>query len=429
MPKSSASDQLLHNLLSLHPKRIDLSLDRLRQLLQKLDNPHHHCPQVVHIAGTNGKGSTVAFLKAMAQADGRTVHSYTSPHLVRFHERIGLYGSPIDEARLADFLARVEAINAGDPITFFEVTTATAFLAFAEHPADLLILETGLGGRYDATNVFDQPLAVGLTAIDIDHQGFLGESLAEIAHAKAGIIKSGVPAFSVAQKPDAMRILEDEANLVGAPLNRAALAPADWRLGLAGGHQYANAGLALGLAQVIGISIDAQRQGAHQAHWPGRLQQLTDPVWTTRIPMGTELWLDGAHNPAAALELSRWLGAKLGSDEVADVVLGLMSNRAVEDFLKPFLPLKDRLRFHALSIPGEAGAHQPEAIVTPGRALGFDAFEAVGLDAAFASLGRQQRKPSVVLVAGSLYLIGALLRGDAPNVSEYGSTLQRPNTI
>ena len=172
MTDHPASDQLLHNLLPLHPKRIDLSLDRLMVLLDKLGNPHLKCPPVVHIAGTNGKGSTVAFLKVMAQADGRVVHTYTSPHLVRFHERIGLFGDPIDEGKLAELLARVEKINAGEPITFFEVTTAAAFLAFAEHPADLLILETGLGGRFDATNVFEQPLAVGLTPIDIDHQGF-----------------------------------------------------------------------------------------------------------------------------------------------------------------------------------------------------------------------------------------------------------------
>ena len=429
MTDHPASDQLLHNLLSLHPKRIDLSLDRLMVLLDKLGNPHLNCPPVVHIAGTNGKGSTVAFLKAMAQADGRVVHTYTSPHLVRFHERIGLFGDPIDEGKLAELLARVEEINAGEPITFFEVTTAAAFLAFAEHPADLLILETGLGGRFDATNVFERPLAVGLTPIDIDHQGFLGDTLSEIAYAKAGIIKPGVPAFTQPQKPQAMRVLEDEANVVGAPLKETAAVARDWILGLAGQHQFSNAGLAAQLANCIGISEAAQRAGAAKAMWPGRLQPLSDPSWTAKIPEGAQLWLDGAHNKAAAEELSVWLRGKLPSGETADVILGLMNNRAIEEFLAPFLPLKDQLRLHPLSIPGESSAHDPKDIVDVATGMGFVAHAADGVDAAFRGVREQLPTPSIVMVAGSLYLIGSLLRGDAPNVSEYGSTLQKPNTV
>jgi len=429
MTDQPASDQLLHNLLSLHPKRIDLSLDRLMGLLEKLGNPHLTCPPVVHIAGTNGKGSTVAFLKAMAQADGRVVHTYTSPHLVRFHERIGLFGDPIDEGKLAALLARVEDINDGEPITFFEVTTAAAFLAFSEHPADLLILETGLGGRFDATNVFDRPLAVGLTPIDIDHQGFLGETLSEIAYAKAGIIKNGVPAFTQPQKAQAMRVLEDEANVVGASLKETRAVGQDWVLGLAGRHQFSNAGLAAQLASAIGISETAQRAGAAKAMWPGRLQRLSEPAWTSKLPNGAELWLDGAHNKAAAIELSHWLSGVLQPGQTADVILGLMNNRAIEEFLSPFLSLRGQLRLHPLSIPGEGSAHDPQDIVTVAGQMGFKAEAALGINAAFESIKAQSLTPSIVMVAGSLYLIGSLLRGDAPNVSEYGSTLQKPNTV
>ena len=417
------SDHLLHQLLALHPKRIDLSIGRMLDLLEKLGNPQLALPPVVHIAGTNGKGSTLAFLRAMAQADGRKVHTYTSPHLVRFHERIGLYGAPIAEPDLAALLAEVEAVNAGEPITFFEVTTAAAFLAFSRNPADLLILETGLGGRLDATNVVARPLAVGLTPIGLDHQGFLGDTIEAIAGEKAGIIKPNVPAFTAAQVPQAMQVLAAKADKVGTTLQQSAEAPTAWQLGLKGAHQYQNAGLAADLARQIGLSPEAIQRGAAKAQWPGRLQQLTDGPWLRQLPAGCQLWLDGAHNQAAAQHLSAWVAKQPGQ---ITVVLGLMNTREPQEFLEPFVPLGERVKFLALAIPGEANAHDVAVVAQGGRNLGLRIDVAEGLDGAFAKIGAQETPPQLVLVAGSLYLIGAFLRGDAPNVSEYGSSLSKP---
>ena len=344
---SGKSDALLAQLLALHPKLIDLSLDRMWRILAALGHPQDKCPPIIHIAGTNGKGSTAAMLRAILEADGKVVHAYHSPHLVRFHERILLAGEEISETALADVLVRVEAANQGRPITFFEVTTAAAFLAFSEMPADYLILEVGLGGRLDATNVITPALSA-ITPVSLDHQDFLGDTLLSIAEEKAGIMKLGVSCIIAPQAPDAQAHLETLAARRGTPLICAGqdyhMREEDGRLvyhyesglldlplpRLRGAHQLINAGTAIALARELGVSETAMAQGLKTAQWPARLQRLGHGPLVAQLeaqnPQG-QLWLDGGHNEAAAKALAAWAKTET-RDRPLHIILGLLNTKA-----------------------------------------------------------------------------------------------------
>jgi dihydrofolate synthase/folylpolyglutamate synthase len=411
---------LLARLTRLHPKLIDLSLDRMRVLLAALDHPERRLPPVIHIAGTNGKGSTVAMLGAIFRAAGLAAHAYTSPHLVRFNERIALRGTPIGDAALEAILERVEAANAERPITFFEVTTAAAFVAFAETPADVLLLEVGLGGEFDATNVIDHPILTAITPVDLDHTEFLGPDIATIAVAKAGILKPGVPAVIGRQTPEGLATIERIAAEVGAPLQ---VCGRDWvaervpegvrvaglhlpHPGLTGEHQYDNAAMAavcaLTLPMFPAITPEAIRQGIANAHWPGRLQRLTAGPLPALLPPGIELWLDGMHNNhgarAIAETLAEWRVPTLG------LVLGLKANRDPATILAPLAPHVSAIA--TVTVPGEPNVHSAETLAAAARAY-RPAAPCATLEAAIRYL--LQHGATRILIGGSLYLAGAVL--------------------
>ncbi len=406
----------LDRLHHLYPKLIDLSLDRLIRLLAALGDPHLQLPPVIHVAGTNGKGSCCAFLRAIAEAAGLRAHVYTSPHLVRFNERIRLAGKLVTDEALAGALDEIEAVNAGNQITVFEAITAAAFLLFSRVPADLCILEVGLGGRFDATNVIAAPVVAAITAISMDHQDFLGDRLAIIAAEKSGIIKPGVTVVTGAQAPEALAEIVREAALKDAKLLQRGR---DWevtedadglsfdgtRLGrpaLIGAHQADNAGIAIAALQACGleIPIQAYAQGLAQAEWPARLQQLHGKL-VALLPEGSTLWVDGAHNPgggqALAEQLERWGGP-------TTLVVGMKQSKDVVEFLAPLIPKASRI--FAVAEPGQ---HLALPIVQVIAASGGVAI--AGPDVAGA-LG-QITVPSRVLICGSLYLAGEVLKLDA----------------
>jgi dihydrofolate synthase/folylpolyglutamate synthase len=410
----------------LHPKLIDLTLGRLHALLTKLDHPERRLPPVLHVAGTNGKGSTCAFLRAITEAQGWRVHVYTSPHLVRFAERIVIAGREVDDATLEATLAEIETINAGAAITVFEVITAAALLLFARHPADVCILEVGLGGRYDATNVFGQPAAALTASISLDHQEFLGDTLTAIAGEKAGIIKPGAPALTGFQPPEVMRVLTNEARQVGAPLLRRGH---EWGLtetgptlrfedasgslilprpGLPGAHQIDNAGLAVAALRASGLPIDAAAYaGIAHASWPARLQRLNGRL-AARLPSGWELWLDGGHNEGAGVALAAQ--ARAWADRPLHLIVGMKQSKNVAAFLRPLLSLATSI--HAVAEPGQYAAFPPAAIVA---ASGGVARPAENIEAALAQIAA--RPAGRVLICGSLYLAGVVLTLDAPAAS------------
>ncbi len=414
-------DAVLDRLKALHPKVIDLALDRVQRLLAALGNPEQRLPPILHVAGTNGKGSTLAYLRAMAEAAGKTVHVYSSPHLVRFAERIRVAGKIIGDAELTDILAECEAVNAGQPITFFEVTTAAALLAFARHPADLCLLETGLGGRFDATNVIARPALTVLTSISFDHQAYLGSTLAAIAGEKAGILKPGVPCVCARQEPEAMAVIRREADRLGVPLQvegqdwvaeatdgHLAFTTAGERLllpppSLLGEHQIQNAGLAVAAARLLPVPTDLQ--GLGRAVWPARLQRLTRGPLAALVPPGAELWLDGGHNPGAGQALARFIGAHW-TDRPLDLVVGMLNTKDSQGFLAPLAPLVRRLA--AVTIPGEANSLAAEQVAEVARTDGIDAHPAADVAAALAELGTQPG-PARLLICGSLYLAGTVL--------------------
>jgi dihydrofolate synthase/folylpolyglutamate synthase len=425
---SFASDLILARLHQLHPKSIDLSLGRVERLLAALGNPERHLPPVVHIAGTNGKGSTLAMLGAMLEAGGQRVDRYISPHLVRFNERILKRGTPIDEARLAACLERCEAANAGAPVTFFEITTAAAFLAFAEEPADWVLLETGLGGRLDATNVVAKPRLCLLSPISMDHESYLGDTLAKIAGEKAGILKPGVPALIGRQRPEALTVIEARAAELGAPL---LVHGRDWdareedgrlvvetrqrrldlpRPGLAGVHQIDNAGLAtvaaLQLAEA-GLGTAAIAQGLRDARWPARLQHLTQGPMTELLPAGATLWLDGGHNPAAGQVLADSLGAR-ARERPLHLIVGMLTTKDLAQFLAPLVPIAASMRF--VPVPDEPLSRAPEDSVEIARSLGARAAAAASPLDAVRAIVAAEAPPYDVLICGSLYLAGDVLR-------------------
>ncbi len=400
------SDAALERLKRLHPVVIDLSLGRIAQLLAALDHPEDRLPPVVHVAGTNGKGSVVAFLGAMAKAAGLRAHAYTSPHLVSFHERIVLDGRHIADDALLALLEECEAANAGQPITFFEITTAAAFLAFARAPADLTLIEVGLGGRFDATNVIARPALAAITPIAMDHMHYLGDTLAKIAFEKAGILKSGVPAVIGRQEAEALAVIEARAAKVGAPLTVAGRDYWSWQgaaPSLAGPHQRDNAGQAAACARILGLSQRAIEAGVASAAWPGRMQRLAAGRLAARLAPGWELWLDGGHNPGAARAIAAMLAT--WRDRPIHLVFGMLNTRAPADFLGPLAPYVAGVA--AVTIPGEANALPAAALAEAATGLGIPATAYPSLAAALEAIPRTGA--GRVLVCGSLYLVGSAL--------------------
>jgi dihydrofolate synthase/folylpolyglutamate synthase len=422
-----AHDAALARLQALHPKLIDLSLDRMRRLCAALGDPQDRLPPVIHVAGTNGKGSTVAYLRAMAEAAGLEVHVFTSPHLVRFAERIRLAGTLITDAHLADVLDRVEAANAGLPITFFEITTAAAFVAFAEVPADLCIVEVGLGGILDATNVVTPKVSV-IAPVDIDHREFLGDTLSKIAVEKAGIIKPGAPAVSARQQEDAETVIEAAAERAGVPLTLMGrdfdawnergrlLVQMEDRLldlpapSLPGDHQFANAGLAVaGLLTLADPRIDeaAMGRGIAATVWPARFQRLTAGPLAQRAKVaGADLWLDGGHNPHAGRAVSRAVADLAARDgRPVALIAGLLANKDATGFFGAFRGVAAKV--FTVTFEGAAAASAAETAA----AAELAGLRACACDSVEDALGKALTlEPTPhVLICGSLYLAGEVL--------------------
>ncbi len=420
--RCGGSDAILARLLTLHPRVIDLSLGRVMRLLDALGNPERAAPPVIHVAGTNGKGSVVAYLEAVLRAAGYRVNAYVSPHLVRFAERFRLDGAPIDETGLAESLAHCEAVNDGAPITFFEITTAAAFHAFRQSPSDVLVLEVGLGGRLDATNVIARPALTVITPVSIDHTHYLGATLELIAAEKAGIIKPGVAAVIGRQEPEAGAAIESIARDVGAPLARLGRewsfdhAGAGIRVtddggegrypapGLAGAHQIENAALAVTcIRRLSGFDIahGAVARGLREARWPGRLEKVRWPG----LDGAWEFWIDGGHNEAAGEALGRaaagWAARPL------DLVVGMLDTKPPADFLRPLAPFARRLV--AVPVPNTSASTPPDEIHTAARALGIASETAESVADATSRLTTGAAEPGRILVCGSLYLVGEVL--------------------
>jgi dihydrofolate synthase/folylpolyglutamate synthase len=430
-------DSIVARLTALHPKRIDLSLERIERLLAVLDHPERKLPPVIHVAGTNGKGSTVAFLRAMLEAAGKRTHVYTSPHLVRYNERFRL-GAPGEsrlatDAELSAALAECEKANAGAPITVFEITTAAAFLLFARHPADVLVLEVGLGGRLDATNVIDRPLASVITPVAIDHTEFLGDTLDKIAAEKAGIVKRGVPLIVAAQHRDALATIERQAARMKAPLK---IAGEDWTATeergrlvyqddhglidlpapkLYGRHQFENAGLAIATLRTLpalNVPPSAYEAGVIKADWPARMQRLTQGKLLEAAPPGSELWLDGGHNPDGGRAIAAAL-ADLEERVSRPLVLivGMLTTKDNAGFLRNFTGLARRLI--AIPVPGQDKAMPAEQLAGIARDTGLPSMARDDLAAALDAAGKLDLDPPPrILITGSLYLAGEVLKAN-----------------
>ncbi len=381
---------------------------------------------MVHVAGTNGKGSFVAFLRAICEAAGYVVHSYTSPHLIRFAERISVAGRLLDDHELVSLLEDCEAANKGESITFFEVTTAAAFLAFGRTKADVTLIETGLGGRFDATNVFDRPALTAITPVSMDHLSFLGDTLEAIAFEKAGILKIDTPAIIAPQDTITTRVIQDRAVQMGAPLWcfgtdwRADITPDGIELrdgdetlslpppSLVGPHQTVNAGLAAICARRLPnlpVSVDALAQGLRTAIWPGRLQRLDNGALAAHLKPGWELWLDGGHNAAAAAMLAQM--ASTWNDKPLHLVFGALAARDPAEFLAPLARHATHLR--GIAIPGEETTLGADAAVSAARSVGIPAAAAGSVTDALTAIAQAATVPGRILICGSLYLAGAVL--------------------
>ena len=425
-----ASDGAIRRLRALHPSLIDLSTGRIERLLRVLGDPHERLGPVVHIAGTNGKGSTTAFLRAIAEAAGLKVHVLTSPHLVRFCERIRVAGTLISDGELSSRIDEVEAANRGEPISFFEITTALAFHAFAQTPADLTLVEVGLGGRFDATNVFDRPAVSVITPVHYDHVDLLGPGLAKIAWEKAGVIKAGRPVMAARQPDEALAVIEAEAEALGAPLTlmgrdieafeehgRLRVQWPDQLLdlpppSLPGEHQFANAGLAAAVALALDdprIDATAIARGVVTAVWPGRMQRLTaGPLAEMARNRGADVWLDGAHNPHAARALAE-VCARMKARDGRPIVLivGLLGRKDATGFFEAFTDLSPRVFATAFD---SGNATPARGLAATARSVGLDATGVNGGVAA--ALGRALRAagpPPHVVICGSLHFVGDVL--------------------
>lgn len=416
------SDVILDRMMALHPKVIDLTLDRMYRLLSALGNPQNNLPPVIHIAGTNGKGSTLAMIRAGLEAMGKTVHSYTSPHLVHFHERIRLNGELITEPALSALLDECYAANGGEEITYFEITTCAAFLAYARTSADYLLLEVGLGGRLDATNVVDHPALTVITPVDLDHQQFLGDTLPEIAAEKAGIIKPGVPCVIGPQYLPALEEIEMRAQRRGAPTlgygkewfveakqEQTAYRDEVGTLTLSlpnlpGAHQVRNAGAALAALRQLGADDTACEAAVTKAAWPARMQRLTfGPL--VEAAGKAELWLDGGHNPAAGQALA----AVLAQQEArpTHLICGMLNTKDVAGYLRPLAAQAQSL--HAVSIPEQSATLPAATTAQAARDVGLTAFEAPDVQTALVQIVTEQPEARV-LICGSLNLAGVVLR-------------------
>jgi dihydrofolate synthase/folylpolyglutamate synthase len=429
-----SSDALIARFLGLHPKAIDLSLGRVERLLEAIGSPHRRLPPVIHVAGTNGKGSTVAFMRAILEAAGLRVHVYTSPHLVRFHERIRL-GQPgggrfVDEARLVEALAACEAANQGAPITVFEITMAAAFKLFNENPADVLLLEVGLGGRFDATNVISHPAAAVVTPVSMDHAEHLGDTVTKIAGEKAGIFKRGAPAVIAFQEPEPSAVLEAAAERVGASriwvggqefhvheeAGRLVYQDEDRLMDLplprlTGRHQHVNAATAIAGLRAAGYDFANAtfESGLAQVDWPARMQRLSRGRLADMLPPGSELWLDGGHNADGGRVLAEAM-ADLQDRNPAPLtmIVGMLGTKDTAAVLKPFAGLARELI--AVPIPGQQAARTPDEIVALAASVGLNARPALSVSAAIEEIGKLGwAHPPRVLICGSLYLAGEVL--------------------
>lgn len=419
---TQGSDVILERMMTLHPKVIDLTLARVDRLLAALGNPERAIPPVIHIAGTNGKGSTQAMIRAGLEAEGATVHAYTSPHLARFHERIRLAGELISEPALTALLDECVRVNGPDEITFFEITTCAAFLAFARTPADWTLLEVGLGGRLDATNVVDKPRLTIITPVSMDHEAFLGDTIAKIAGEKAGIIKRGVPCIVGPQHPDGLTVIEAKAAAMGAPLwvfgqhwnvweERGRLVYQDENglldlplPNLPGPHQVQNAGAAIAGLRLLGKGESACEAAVTRAFWPARMQRLRQGPLVDLAPQ-VELWLDGGHNPAGGEAVAATL-ARMPQRET-HLICGMLNTKDVTGYMRPLASQVTRL--HAVSIPGEKNTLPAEVTRDAARAVGIDAVTAGSVAGALATIATTSPEARV-LICGSLYLAGTVLR-------------------
>jgi dihydrofolate synthase/folylpolyglutamate synthase len=432
-PQTQLGD-VIARLSALHPNRIDLSLERMHRLLEGLDHPERKLPPVIHVAGTNGKGSTVAYLRAILEAAGLRVHAYTSPYLVRVNEcfRLGRVGGGVlvGDDELRDALEHCERVNAGAPLTFFEAKTAAAFCLFAQHAADVLLLEVGLGGRLDSTNVVDAPVATVIAPISMDHTEFLGDSLSAIAGEKAAIIKRHAPVISAEQAVEALVVIEQQAKRQRAPLYAAGQ---QWHVGvecgrlvyqddrglmdlaaprLFGRHQFDNAGLAIATLRAIEtfkIGHAAFEAGIVNAEWPARMQRLSAGALIEMGPQGSEIWLDGGHNA----EGGRVTAAALGDLEERVsrplvVITGMMASKDATAFLANFAGLTRHII--AVTIPGEDNAMPTDRLADAARSLGMRVEISAGIEAALRTLARLAYEvPPRILITGSLYLAGHVL--------------------
>src|SRR5579885_397539 len=426
-------DSIVARLTALHPKRIDLSLDRIERLLAALGHPERKLPPVIHVAGTNGKGSVVAFLRATLEAAGKRVHVYTSPHLVRFNERyrLGDTGALVSDDELTATLNECERVNGGQPVTVFEITTAVGMMLFARHPSDVVLMEVGLGGRLDATNVIAHPLASVITPISIDHTDFLGPTIEQIAAEKAGVLKRDTPAIVAAQPRDALAVIERQAARIGAPLK---IAGEDWTATeergrlvyqdeaglldlpaprLYGRHQFENAGVAIAALRAIKalkISPAAFEAGVAKADWPARMQRLAQGALVALAPPGSEVWLDGGHNPdggraiaAALAELEERVSRPLV------LIVGMMATKDTAGFLRNFTGLARRMI--AVPVPNVEKGLPAEAVADAARAIGLPATSRDNLTEALEAARKLDLDPPPrILITGSLYLAGEVLR-------------------
>ncbi len=429
----SEVEAVLARLAERRPRIIDLSLNRMVTALARLGDPHKHLPPVFHVAGTNGKGSTIAFLRAILEAAGKSVHVYTSPHLVRFNERIVVAGKEISDAALIDLLERCEDHVGDTQLTYFEATTCAAFLAFAETPADYAIIEVGLGGRLDATNVFSKPLATVATAVDLDHQQFLGETLSVIASEKAGIFRNSVPAVIAPQSPDVMAVLEERAREAGAPIHAFGMqwnayvehgrmiyqgenSLADLDLPrLAGAHQIENAGTAIAAINAAGLVIDDAilSSGLVSAHWPARMQRLTRgplvDLAGSLLGEAPEIWLDGGHNPHAGRAVARALAdMEERNARPLMMIAGMQANKDAVGYFAPLVGIVSEIFAVAASNEGVASSEEVELAA---RSAGHVVKACATLEQAMRlACAHKENKPPRILIGGSLYLAGEVLK-------------------
>lgn len=419
---TAGSDAILARMMEFHPKIIDLTLDRVHRMLAALGHPERHLPPVIHLAGTNGKGSTQAMIRAGLEAAGKTAHAYTSPHLAYFHERIRLAGELISEPALMALLDECVAANGGEEITFFEITTCAAFLAFSRTPADYTLLEVGLGGRLDATNVVDRPALTIITPVSIDHQQYLGDTLPEIAGEKAGILKRGVPCVVGPQEDEGLAVIEARAERLGAPLlaygqhwhvsaDRGRLIYQDERglldlplPNLPGPHQIQNAGAALAALRHLGLDEAACEAAVSRASWPARMQRLRRGPLVDSAPQ-VELWLDGGHNPAGGAAIAATLAAM--PTRPTHAICGMLNTKDIAGYLRPLQPHLQAL--HAVSIPGEANTLPAATTAAAAAVVAIPAQEAASVQAALQQIAAQD-PTARVLICGSLYLAGTILR-------------------